>query len=206
MSKIYFITAIGTNSGKTIVSAIFTQALNADYWKPIQAGDLDNTDSMKVAELISNKDSKINEERYKLSIPKSPHIAAKHDNIDIKLSDFSIPHFNNNLIIEGAGGILVPLNENLLIIDLIKLFNAEVVLVSDDYLGSINHTLLSIEFLKSNNIKIKGIVFNKSSNIEAQDYILKYSKLNCLLRINIEKELNKEVILQYSNELKINLK
>ncbi|MBL1232094.1 MAG: dethiobiotin synthase [Flavobacteriales bacterium] len=195
----YFITGIGTNIGKTIVSAILTEALEADYWKPVQAGDLENSDTNKVKNLVSNKKSVFHKEAYCLTQPMSPHAAAKMDGIEINLNEIKPPTTNNNLIIEGAGGLMVPLNDKDLIIDLIKKLNAEVILVSQNYLGSINHTLLSIESLKARNIKVKGIIFNGDGNITTEKFILSYTKVNCLGRLKQHAVINKEVILSYKN-------
>lgn len=196
MKKI-FVTGIGTDVGKTVVSAILTEALEADYWKPVQAGDLDNSDSIKVENLISNKKTEIHTEGIKLNSPMSPHAAAAIDNVEIKLSDFKLPETNNNLIVEGAGGLMVPLNDKDLIIDLIKHLTIDVVLVSQNYLGSINHTILSIDALKSRGINVLGIVFNGDSNQETEKYILNYSGLRCLGRIEQHTTINKETILEY---------
>ena len=195
----YFISGIGTNIGKTIVSAILTEALEADYWKPIQAGDLENSDTNKVKNLVSNKKSVFHKEAYCLTQPMSPHAAAKMDGIEINLNDIKPPTTNNKLIIEGAGGLMVPLNDNTLIIDLIEKIPTEVILVSQNYLGSINHTLLSIESLQTRNINIKGIIFNGDENAATEQFILSYTKVNCLGRIKQHTVINKEVVLSYKN-------
>lgn len=195
----YFISGIGTNIGKTIVSAILTEALEADYWKPIQAGDLENSDTDKVKNLVSNKKSVFHKEAYCLTQPMSPHAAAKMDGIEINLNKIQLPATNNKLIIEGAGGLMVPLNDNTLIIDLIEEIPAEVILVSQNYLGSINHTLLSIESLQTRNINIKGIIFNGEENTDSEAFILSHTKVNCLGRIKQHAVINKEVVLSYKN-------
>lgn len=199
MKKI-FVTGIGTDVGKTVVSAILTEALEADYWKPIQAGGLEFSDSIKVENLISNTKTKIHQEGIKLNSPMSPHAAAEIDNVEISLTDFSLPETNNNLIIEGAGGLMVPLNDKDLIIDLIQHLAIDVVLVSQNYLGSINHTILSIDALKNRGINVIGIIFNGNSNKETEKYILNYSSLPCLGRIEQHTEINKEIILKYKQQ------
>src|SRR5476649_1485023 len=148
-NKPLFVTGIGTGIGKTIVSAILTEKLKADYWKPIQAGDLDNSDTLKVKSLITNTSSKIHPEAYRLTQACSPHKAAAIDGITIDQKNILLPVTDNKLIIEGAGGLMVPLNNNFLMIDLIQQLNAGVILVVKHYLGSINHTLLSLEALYS---------------------------------------------------------
>ncbi|WP_412468935.1 dethiobiotin synthase [Pedobacter sp. KLB.chiD] len=176
----YFITGIGTGIGKTLVSAILTEKLKADYWKPIQSGDLEASDSLTVKNLISNPETVIHPESYRLTQPLSPHLSAKLDGIEIDLRKINIPVTDNNLIIEGAGGLMVPLNENELIVDLIKKLSVEVILVSQNYLGSINHTLLSVNLLKQFNIPVKGIIFNGTENNETERYILQYTKIKKL--------------------------
>lgn len=201
--KSYFVSGIGTDVGKTIASAILVEALEADYWKPIQAGELNNTDTMKVRSLISNKKSILHTERYLLSQPQSPHAAATNDGIEIDLKTIQIPNTTNTLIIEGAGGLMVPLNNQYLVIDLIQQLNAEVILISKNYLGSINHTLLSFEALKSRNIPIAGIIFNGKPNKASEEFILNHTKLTCILRINEEQEITKTTISNYKSLLQL---
>ena len=149
MKRTYFITGIGTDVGKTVASAIVTQALEADYWKPIQAGELDSSDRLRVQSLIDNCNSKSYPETYCLNHPISPHAAAERDGIEIDINSFEMPKTENHLVIEGAGGLLVPINKKNTILDLIAKLKCEVILVSRHYLGSINHTLMSIEILSS---------------------------------------------------------
>jgi dethiobiotin synthetase len=203
--KQYFVAGIGTDVGKTLASSILVEALEADYWKPIQAGELNNTDSMKVRSLISNSKTVIHPEAFLLSEPLSPHAAAEIDEIQIKLKDIILPQTANTLIIEGAGGLMVPINNNDLMIDLIKKLNIEVILVSEFYLGSINHTLLSAYALQSNNIKVAGIIFNGTSVPSSEEFILKHTGLKHLLSINEEELIDKNTILKYKTALKLSL-
>lgn len=202
MKKI-FITGIGTNVGKTFVSAILTEHLNADYWKPIQSGDLDNTDTLNVKKLLSNPKTVCHPERFRLSQPLSPHAAAKIDGVTITLNDFKLPETTNHLVIEGAGGLMVPLNHEVLIIDLIQHLKASVILVSQIYLGSINHTLLSIQELKRRNIPILGIVFNGEHTLETENIIMNYSQIPFLFRTDIEPKIDKQTILKYAKNIKL---
>jgi dethiobiotin synthetase len=199
--KKYFITGIGTDVGKTIISAVITEALKADYWKPVQAGSLDNTDTDVVKRLVRNTVSQFHPETYKFKMSASPHQAAEAEGINVDPNMFVIPETSNSLIIEGAGGLMVPLSENFLMLDLIKKLEAEVILVSMNYLGSINHTLLSVEALKSRNINIKGIVFNGNRDEEGERFILTSTKLNCLLHVNKEERITKEIVKKYSGLL-----
>jgi dethiobiotin synthetase len=201
MAENYFVTGIGTGIGKTIVSAILTEKLKSDYWKPIQSGDLAQSDSLAVENLISNSKTKIHPETYRLNNPLSPHLSAKLDGIQIELNQFHLPKTDNSLVIEGAGGLLVPLNDKELILDLIKHLNVQVIVVSQNYLGSINHTLMTINTLMQHNIQIKGIIFNGESNFETEDYILKYTQVPCLGKIFLLKDVNKQAIIEAGNYL-----
>lgn len=197
-----FVTGIGTDVGKTIVSAILVEALKADYWKPIQAGFDNGTDTQLVKQLISNNITTFFQETYLLKTPASPHQAASNDGVEIELNKLILPNGSNkNLIIEGAGGLLVPLNNNDYVVDLITHFDCEVVLVSRNYLGSINHTLLSIEALKSRGLKIAGIVFNGERNKSTEEIILKKHDFPFVEYINQEEILTKEIISAYSLKL-----
>jgi dethiobiotin synthetase len=198
----YFVTAIDTDSGKTLVSAILCEALMADYWKPIQSGFPRDTET--VMSLVSNKQTKFHPEGYLLKTPASPHASAKIDKTTIDLSSLSAPATTHHLIIEGAGGCLVPLNDRDFMIDLIPRFAAEVILVSNLYLGSINHTLLTAEALMARKTKIKGLVFNGEPNEESERIILHHTGLRCLLRIMKEEAISREVVRKYASLLKEN--
>lgn len=184
MTKRIFVTGIGTEIGKTFCSAILVEALKADYWKPVQAGELDQLDSDFVRNAISNSSTKIHPEQFLLTEPMSPHAAAKLDGIELNIIDFKVPLTENTLIIEGAGGLMVPINEKGdFIVDLIPHIADEVILISKNYLGSINHTLLSVELLKQRNISIRGIIFNGDPNAETEAIILSITGLKCIGKI-----------------------
>jgi dethiobiotin synthetase len=200
----YIIAGIGTEIGKTFISSILTESLQADYWKPIQSGALDFTDTDTVRSLISNDKTIFHPEIYRLNQPMSPHAAAAIDGIEIELPKFELPETNNHLIVELAGGIMVPLNNHETNLDLIKKLNIPVILVSKNYLGSINHTLLSIEILKLNNIAIEGLIFNGEQNKYSEDFILNYTNLNLLGRIDFEEIINKEVVKKYAIDFEEN--
>ena len=203
MAQQYFITGIGTGIGKTITSAVITEKLKADYWKPIQSGDLAQSDSLAIQDLISNSKTKIHPELYRLNQPLSPHLSAKLDGIEIDLQKFRLPKTENNLIVEGAGGLMVPLNNRALILDLIKHLNMPVIVVSQNYLGSINHTLLTINTLKQYQVTIKGIIFNGDANSESEDYILNYTGVSYLGKIPTLQQLDKQSILLAGNNLNL---
>lgn len=204
-----FITGIGTDVGKTITSAIVTEALQADYWKPIQAGDLENSDSHKVKSQISNRKSHFHPNSYALKTPASPHLAAEIDGITIDLKKIIEPSFDyaqedNHLVIEGAGGILVPLNETDCVIDLIQP-DYKVIVVSRHYLGSINHTLMTIEILKSRKLNIAGIIFSGDENKSTETIILNKTGLKCIGRIENEPYFDQNVIKYYADKFRDNL-
>jgi len=199
-----FITGISTDVGKTVASAIIVEALQADYWKPIQAGDLDNSDSHKIKNYISNDKTVIHENSYKLNTPASPHYAAEKDGISIDLKNIKEPKTNNHLVIEGAGGVLVPLNDNDCVIDLIQK-DHKVIVVSRHYLGSINHTLLTLEALKSRNLNIAGIIFSGNENKGTESIIRSKTGINCIGRIDQEPYFDQKVIKEYADLFRENL-
>ncbi|WP_017257490.1 dethiobiotin synthase [Pedobacter arcticus] len=204
MTKKYFVTGIGTEIGKTVTSAILTEHLKADYWKPIQSGDLHQSDTLKVKNLISNQRTKFHPEAYQLTQPFSPHYSAALDGVKIDLNSINLPETQNNLIVEGAGGLMVPLNNQDLIIDLIKKLGLAVVLVSKNYLGSINHTLLSVEALKSRNIPIKGIIFNGEPNQASESIIIKMTGLKVIANIPMLHKIDKESVKDATENLTFN--
>ena len=199
-----FITGISTDVGKTIVSTIITEALEADYWKPIQAGDLDNSDSHFIKSKITNQKSIIFPNAYQFNTPASPHLAAELEGITIDLKNIIEPKTTNHLVIEGAGGVFVPLNNTDLVIDLIQP-NYKVIVVSRHYLGSINHTLLTIEALKSRNLKVAGIIFNGNENTATETIILNKTGLKCIGRIENEPYFDQNVISEYADLFRENL-
>ena len=199
--KTLFITGIGTDIGKTVVSAILTEALKADYWKPIQAGELSYSDSHKIKALISNSKSKIFDNSYALKMPMSPHAAAEIEGITIASKNIIKPETENTLVIEGAGGLLVPINDSETILDLIK-SDYKVIVVSKHYLGSINHTLLTLNILKNKGLKVVGLIYNGNENEPSERIIKKMTTVPLLGRINDEQKITKAVIKKYATLLK----
>jgi dethiobiotin synthetase len=211
-----FITGISTDVGKTIASAIIVEALEADYWKPIQAGDLDNSDSHKIKSYISNdgqpersRRTVIHENSYKLNTPASPHLAAVLDGITIDLKNIKEPNPDsyrdkNHLVIEGAGGIFVPINDKECVIDLIQA-DYKVIVVSRHYLGSINHTLLTIESIQNRGFEVAGIVFSGAENKATESLILNKTGINCIGRIDQEPYFDQNVIREYADLFRENL-
>ena len=194
-----FITGIGTGIGKTVVSAIITEALEADYWKPIQAGFEDGTDALQVGSLISNTKTIIHPEVYKLQMPASPHIAAREEGVSINLGKIvrhsSLITHNSSLVIEGAGGILVPLNDNEFVIDLIEQLGAKVILVSRNYLGSINHSLLTAAICKQRNIDVIGWIFN-DQYLDYEEEIVRWTGYPKIASIPLAEKIDQAFVLQ----------
>ena len=188
------IIGIHTGIGKTISSAVLCEALEADYWKPVQAGSLENTDSDIIRKLISNFRTVIHPEGYRLTAAMSPHAAGKIDGVEVNIKSMKLPATNNHLIIETAGGLMSPVSNKHTNLDAVMHFGVPVILISQNYLGSINHTLLTLKALKAHEVKVLGVMFNGNENIDSQDYITGYFKVPVLGRINYRRNLNKEAI------------
>lgn len=191
----YFITGIGTAVGKTVASAILTEALNADYWKPVQTGG--EKDYLTIESLLRRK-IKVHKSAYDLSLPASPDIASKEENIVIDLKKIQIPETQNALIVEGAGGVLVPLNDEATQMDLIKALNIPVVLVIREYLGCINHSLLTLQVLKSENIEVAGIMFFGEPGSVILSSILRRTKVPCILQAHLEESVDTAMVKKYA--------
>ncbi len=198
--KKYFITGISTEVGKTVAAAIVTEALQANYWKPIQAGDLDNSDTYKIKRLVSNKKSNFHQNSYALKTPMSPHAAAEIDGITIDLTKIKEPKTNNHLVIEGAGGLLVPLNNKETILNIIKP-EYKVIVVSRHYLGSINHTLLTVQLLQKKGIDV-SIIFSGNKHPTTENIIQKMTNASIIGRIDEEPYFDKNVIKEYAEKFK----
>lgn len=196
----YFITGISTDVGKTIVSAILVEALKADYWKPIQAGELDFCDTKKVESLISNFASKFHSNVYALKTAMSPHAAAEIDGVEIALDEIIEPKTDNHLIIEGAGGLLVPINNTQTVLDTIK-SNYKVIIVSRHYLGSINHTLLTVKLLQEKGFDV-SVIFSGNEHKTTEDIIKKMTGVRVIGRIDEEQKFDKETVNKYAEVFK----
>lgn len=201
----YFITGIGTNVGKTIAAAILTEALQADYWKPIQTGYLEGADKNTVMRLISNSKTAFHNEIYSYKEPASPHIAAALENSNVVINKIALPHTQNNIIIEGAGGILVPLNNTDFVIDIAKKLEAKIVLVCRNYLGCINHSLLSIDYLMKNGFNVKGLILNGSFDSAVKSAIVNYAKLPVIAELPDLTVITKETILAQAQNVDLSL-
>jgi dethiobiotin synthetase len=197
-----FVTGVDTNVGKTVVSATLTEALQADYWKPIQAGYDDGTDAEQVKSMISNPKSIIHPEAYRLKVASVPSYAAEQEGVTIEPDKLTLPQTDNRLIIEGAGGLMVHLDRDFLIIDLIQHLNVPVVLVSENYLGSINHTLLSIEALRRRHIEIIGIIYNGDHSAHMRELIYQTSGVHEIGSIEKAHTVNKDFVADQALKLR----
>ena len=196
--KQFFVTGISTDVGKTITSAVMVEALEADYWKPVQTGD--ESDSETISELISNNKTVIHKSSYSLKAPISPHAAAALEGVYIDHNKIQEPKTENHLVIEGAGGVLVPLNDSDTILDII-MPTYYVIVVVKHYLGSINHSLLTIKWLLLKGYDV-AVVFNGEPNSASEDIISKITGVSVLGRIGQEASMTKEVIKKYAEELR----
>lgn len=197
-----FVTGIGTGIGKTLVSAVIAEALQADYWKPIQSGLEGPTDTETVRSLLSNTKTRCWEEAFSLQTPASPHLSARIDNVHISLDEL-VACFQRQrdpertVVVEGAGGLLVPVNEKDFFTDLIPLLEAKVIVVSNQYLGNINHSLLTAEALIRRKLPLLGWIFNGTYHVNEED-IVRWSGLEKIARIEQEEAVDARVVKQYA--------
>lgn len=200
--NIIFVTGIGTGIGKTLVSAILAEALQADYWKPVQSGLEEATDTETIRSLTSKSAVRCWEEAYKLQTPASPHLSARIDNVHITIDEI-VASFKrqyregSTVVVEGAGGLMVPLNENHFFPDLIQALQAQTVIVSNQYLGNINHSLLTAEVLKSKKLSPLGWVFNETYRAIELD-IIRWSRIPVIGRLEKEEHVNTAVVKRYA--------
>lgn len=196
------VSGIDTNIGKTLASAIICKALGADYWKPIQCGDLDNSDTIKVKRLLGPAHTgRMHPEAFALKHSLSPHAAAENEGVEIHLDDIHFPPTDNVLVIEGAGGPMVPLNLNTTFLDLIEKAEAEVILISKNYLGSINHTLLCLEVFKQRGVKVSGILIQGSENVASEKAITSISGIPVIGHVEWAQTIDPVFVSQESEKL-----
>ncbi|MDE3253218.1 MAG: dethiobiotin synthase [Bacteroidota bacterium] len=207
MQPIFFITGIGTGVGKTLAASILTEALRADYWKPVQAGFAEGTDTETLQSLISNPVSVFHPEMYRLPMPASPHIAARNaavtidlDAIADKAKQLAQTTGTRPLLIEGAGGLLVPLTEQQLIADLVEKIGAQLIIVSRNYLGSINHSLLTAAYCKNRGLPVAGWIFT-DQYLDYENEIVELSGYPSLGRIPFMGNINADTVLEQANLL-----
>ena len=195
-----FVTSIDTNVGKTVCSSILCAGLGYDYWKPVQCGDLDFSDSMKVKSYSPL--TKVHAESFQLNAPMSPHEAAKLENMDISINDFKLPK-SEEIIIEGAGGVMVPLNyKGNMIVELASMFEAKVIIVFKNYLGSINHTLLTIDKVKSVGLDVLGLLVVGDEVTSSERIIEDATQMNIIARIPIVERVNQKWVKEQGLKVK----
>lgn len=196
LPPVIFVSGTDTGIGKTVVSAMLTAGLDASYWKPIQSGLEEETDTEFVKRVSEVPKEQIIPERYRLTEPLSPHASAEIDGVSISLDDFELPEFNtDHLVIEGAGGLLVPINGEDMIIDLIQTLDVPVLLVAQSELGTLNHTFLSLEALRSRDIPILGVIMNGPKNESNHKAIEKYGEIKVLAELDRIKNLNNNTLI-----------
>lgn len=198
MKKGLFITGIGTDVGKTVASAVLTKALEADYWKPAQCGDLDNSDSIKIARLTGLNTLL---EAYRLQAPMSPHAAADLEGVELNITEIELPKSDNTIVVEGAGGVMVPFNSKETYLDLMVKLNLPVVLVTRHYLGSINHTMLSWKVLKEASLNVVALVISGKAHESTESHFAAQMDVP-FIRINELEEVNSEAIAAEAERLK----
>lgn len=194
-------TGTDTGVGKTVVCALLAAGLRHSYWKPVQSGSVDGLDSDRVREIAGLEQDQIVPERYVFSQPLSPHLAAQKDGAGIDLDLIQPPLSRGSLIIEGAGGIMVPLNEDFLMIDLVKKLGVPVLIVAWNRLGVINHTLLTVEALKQAGIDILGVILNGAVNNEHKQAIERYGDVSVLAQLERLDNITAKKVKQKFNEL-----
>ena len=197
------VAGIGTEVGKTVAAAVLVEALDADYWKPVQSGELHNSDTSRVQALAAAPGRRFHPEAYRLNHPLSPHAAARLDGVSIDPGAFDLPASGRTLVVELAGGLLVPLSDKLLNIDLVARWGLPVVLVCSYYLGSINHTLLSVECLRNRGIPLKGLILNGAPNPDSRAAKLGFSGAPCLLEMPWVEALTPGLIRNLAEEMKL---
>jgi len=201
VSKSFIIVGTDTNVGKTVLSSLL-MAVHDDlcYWKPIQSGLEEETDSQVLQRLSECKKERIYPEAYRLQRPLSPHLSARLDGIRIEKDRLSLPQ-KENIIVETAGGVHVPINESTLQIDLIKMWSLPVIIATRSSLGTINHTLLTIEALRNREVEIAGVVMIGDMNEENEKAIEFYGKVKVSGRVPFVEELQKKILIQIYTDL-----
>jgi dethiobiotin synthetase len=201
MLKTIAIAGIHTGIGKTIASAVIAEALGADYWKPVQAG-IEERDLEQLAQLLTNGPSRVHPEAVLLTQPMSPHAAAIIDGVEIDYTKFKWPETAKTLVVETAGGLLSPMSGTTTMADFISHYQLPVILVTQNYLGSINHTLMTIEVLKNRGITLLGLIINGAENKSSESFIDSYAGIRVLGRIPFFKTIDQEAVIKCAGELK----
>jgi dethiobiotin synthetase len=183
MTTRIIVTGTDTGIGKTVFAAALAGSLGANYWKPIQSGLSEETDSEAVLRLSGLSEMRILPEAYRLKTPASPHLAAEIDGVAIDPEALVLPDTDEPLVVEGAGGLLVPLTRKMTFIDVFERWGAPVVLCARTTLGTINHTLLSIEALRARGIPLLGVAFMGEENLDSERIIVEMGHVRRLGRL-----------------------
>ena len=205
-SKRIIICGTDTDVGKTIVSSFFVQGLKGIYWKPIQSGTEEGTDTKTVCNLLNLEPNRYISERYKFKAPVSPHWAAEQESGFIEPSNLKLPDLDELIIIETAGGLMVPLNRDWLQIDQLKVWGAPIILVARTGLGTLNHTLLSLEALRHRNLVVLGIVLNGPAHKDNPKTLEQFGDTKILASLPIFDEVNAKVLSQEWNKQQLDQK
>ena len=205
-SKRIIICGTDTDVGKTIVSSFFVQGLKGIYWKPIQSGTEEGTDTKTVCNLLNLEPNRYISERYKFKAPVSPHWAAEQESGFIEPSNLKLPDLDELIIIETAGGLMVPLNRDWLQIDQLKVWGAPIILVARTGLGTLNHTLLSLEALRHRNLVVLGIVLNGPPHKDNPKTLEQFGDTKILAWLPIFEEVNAKVLSQEWNKQQLDQK
>ena len=208
--SVIFVTGTGHSIGKTLVSAVLAEALEADYWKPIETASPIGGDAQWIKEIITNKKSIVHPEVYRLKQDISPYYAAKKEGVKISLEKIFaafclLASANNTLVVEGTGGLIVPLNETEFVADLVRVLNARVILVSSDSPDNVNHSLLTSKITRQKNLRVLGWVFNNGGINSNDDDIARWSGFPRLGSIPKLASINKEAIVQAASAIKQNI-
>lgn len=192
---IFFVSGTDTDVGKSVISSMLVLGLKAGYWKPVQSGVRPSTDTQFVKKTTGLKSDYFYRETYLLNEPLSPHASAKIDDVSINMKNFKLPQFSQKkLVVEGAGGLLVPMNDTEMIIDLIRYLKLPILLVARSGLGTLNHTLLSIEAIRNRGLELFGVVMNGEPNPSNEEAILTYGAINRLFRVPVMPDLKPDTL------------
>ena len=195
-----FVTGTDTDVGKTVAAACLLHALDGDYWKPVQSG-LDGTDTATIKKLTKRDDISLFPSTYELKQPLSPHEAARRDGVEIEIKQFQRPKTKCPLIVEGAGGVMAPLNKRALVVDLIVKLKLPVIIVARSGLGTINHTLLSLKALSEKKCTVLGVIMNGSRNAANVKAIEYYGRTRVLWQMTPIKPLNVQTVARAAKRL-----
>lgn len=195
----YFITGTDTDVGKTVAAAWAMLQLDGVYWKPTQSGMPHDIDTVRA--LTELPEERFFPSTYVLSEPLSPHEAARRDGVSIDMAAFTVPETDRPLVVEGAGGLMVPLNDHSFVIDLIKQLGFPAVLVCRSGLGTINHTLLSLEALRTRGIEIAGLIINGTKAPHNRQALEQYGGVPVIAEIDYLDPLNREALFNIKPEI-----